>query len=378
LEKRSSFLSKLILGLFIVALLMGEYIVLQVLPAAAPVALEPATATSAPQVVYELHPPDIADMVEAVSASVVNIETKVVTQVSNPWMNDPFFQQFFGENIPRPREYTQSGIGTGFIISADGYILTNQHVIANATEIKVIVGDVQNKYDAEVIGQDEELDLAILKISGTFTPIALGDSTAARVGEWVVAIGNPYGLDHTVTVGVISATGRPVNIENRSYKNLLQIDAAINPGNSGGPLLNEAGEVIGINTAVSTQAQGIGFAIPIDTAQQVLDELMTTGKVTRPYMGLSLTDLNEQVAAELNLPDTQGSLIYAVFPDTPAAAADLQSDDVIIRFDNTAVTDTEHLLELIAGKGVGDTISLTVIREGKTIEGISMTLAEKP
>jgi S1-C subfamily serine protease len=221
----------------------------------------------------------VADIVSSAGPAVVKIDTVTTSSVQiDPFFNDPFFRQFFGGpfNKPQPRE--EHGLGTGFIISSDGYILTNDHVINGADKITVTVQGYKNPLQASVIGADYDLDLAVLKVQAKNLPsLKLGDSNKIRVGNWVIAIGNPYGLDHTVTVGVISAKGRPVTVENRNYKNLLQTDASINPGNSGGPLLNLAGEVIGINTAVA-QAQGIGFAIPSKTANDVIQQLITKGK----------------------------------------------------------------------------------------------------
>lgn len=219
----------------------------------------------------------IAEIVEKTGPAVVKIETYVSTKSrQNTYFDDPFYREFFGQFDYTPEQKVQQGIGSGFIISADGYILTNEHVISNAQEIQVSVVGISKPLTARVIGVDEELDLAVLKIdAGKKLPtIKLGDSNDVDVGNWVIAIGNPYSLDHTVTVGVISAKGRPVTVQDRNYRNLLQTDASINPGNSGGPLLNLQGEVIGINTAVGSSAQGIGFAIPSDTVKSVLDELI--------------------------------------------------------------------------------------------------------
>ena len=206
-------------------------------------------------------PNAIADMVEQVGPAVVMINTTVVQNARNrSFLDDPFFRYFFGDRIPSvPSEQRTQGLGSGFITSADGYILTNEHVVEGADEVKVTVSGYDDPFVAEVVGTDRELDLAVLKINAPkkLPTVKMGNSDTTRVGEWVVAIGNPYGLDHTVTVGVVSAKGRPVPVENRIYKNLLQTDTAINPGNSGGPLLNLKGEVIGINTAVNAAGQGL-------------------------------------------------------------------------------------------------------------------------
>lgn len=381
MNQNKSFLTlqKIALVLVLAVLLFGEYLIfknnyhtqeVQKVANASPVSTTSVT----------IGPTGIADMVEKVSNAVVNIETSVVVRSNsaNPLFSDPIFRQFFGDNMLRPQEYVQSGIGTGFIINEDGYIITNQHVIENASEIKVNIAGDNKKYEAQVIGQDKELDLAVLKITPDkkFNTVKLGDSDNIRVGEWVVAIGNPYGLDHTVTAGVISALGRPIKIEQRVYKNLIQTDAAINPGNSGGPLLDMQGNVIGINTAVSTEAQGIGFAISINTAKDVLDELINKGKVIRPYIGVMLQSVNENLAAYLNI-EPKGVAVFEVLNGSPAAKAGLKKYDVIVAIDKTEVADNDALQEILKGKRVGDTAQLEIIREGNRII-VPVTLGEKP
>lgn len=382
MNQNRSFLSvqKILLVLILAVLLFGEYLIFKnnyQENKAADVA-NATTTVSANSVI--IGPTGIADMVDRVSDAVVNIETSVVVRsnTSNPLFSDPMFRDFFGDNMLRPQEYVQSGIGTGFIINADGYIITNQHVIENASEIKVNIAGDNKKYTATVVGQDQELDLAVLKISADhkFTTVNLGDSDKIRVGEWVVAIGNPYGLDHTVTAGVISALGRPMKIEQRTYKNLIQTDAAINPGNSGGPLLDIQGNVIGINTAVSTEAQGIGFAISINTAKEVLDELINKGKVVRPYIGVMLQSVNDNLAAYLNI-EPKGVAVFEVLNGSPAAQAGLKKYDVIVAIDKTDVADNDALQEILKSKKVGDTIQLDIIREGNHVI-VPLTLGEKP
>ena len=229
----------------------------------------------------------VADITEKSSPAIVNIQSqiKVNSVPNNPFFNDPFFREFFGDQFEvRPDQRYDTGIGTGFIISSDGYIVTNQHVINQADKVTVQLNGENDEIPAKVVGQDYDLDLAVLKIEGSGYPtLPLGNSDVMRAGEMVIAIGQPFGLDHTVTVGVISAKGRPISIEDRDYRNLIQTDAAINPGNSGGPLLNSKGQVIGINTAVNAQAQGIGFAIPINTARDVLDELRSGKKIVKHF-----------------------------------------------------------------------------------------------
>ncbi len=327
-------------------------------------------------------PSNIADMVEKVSPSVVNIETSAVISGGNDvFFNDPFFRQFFGNNTPRPRQNVQKGIGTGFIISADGYVLTNQHVIDNATTITVKIAGSESNFPAQVVGQDYELDLAVLKIDANreFTPMVLGDSNQIRAGEWVVAIGNPYGLDHTVTVGVVSAKGRPMNIEDRVYKNLIQTDAAINPGNSGGPLLNTQGQVIGINTAVNAQAQGIGFAISVNTAKDVIDELIQKGKVSRPsipYMGVLLQVMDANFAASNHIPNS-GVIVTDVVAGGPAEKAGIRKNDVIISLNDTQTGNYDQLQEFLKTQQVTAKITVHVMRGGIPL-ALPLTLAEKP
>ena len=325
-------------------------------------------------------PMNVADMVEKAGPAVVNVESQIkVSSGVDPYMNDPFFRDFFGNNFSQPQSRYETGIGTGFLISSDGYIITNQHVIDGADKITVQVPNKKSKLTAKVIGQDSELDLAVLKIDGTGYPtLSLGNSDKMRVGDGVVAIGEPYGLDHTVTTGVVSAKGRPVTIENRNYKNLIQTDAAINPGNSGGPLLNMSGQVIGINTAVNAQAQGIGFAIPINTVNDVLSQLMSGSKIVRPYMGVQMTDINQDVISQLNLAaDTTGVLVVKVLPGTPAAKAGLTEGDIIKKIDDKTMTESTEVQNYIESKKVGQRISLQVQRNGNQA-GLLLTLAEKP
>lgn len=327
-------------------------------------------------------PMGVADIAEKAGPAVVNVESriKVSTGMGDPFMDDPFFRQFFGGSTPMlPQSRYEKGIGTGFIISADGYIITNQHVINNADQITVKVTGKKQSIPARVVGQDYELDLAVLKIDGQGYPtIPLGDSDKMRVGDWVVAIGQPYGLDHTVTTGVVSAKGRPITIQDRNYKNLIQTDAAINPGNSGGPLLNMQGQVIAINTAVNAQAQGIGFAIPINTAKGVLQELMNGQKVVRPYMGIRMLDLDQEVCSELGLPaDTQGAVVMEVISGSPAARGGVCSMDVIQKLDGKAITSGSDVQSAVERKKVGEKLSVELLRQGKRLT-LDLTLAAKP
>jgi Do/DeqQ family serine protease len=323
-------------------------------------------------------PSGIADVASSAGPAVVRIDTTVTTQVENPFFSDPFFRQFFGQNFSQPHTQTQQGLGSGFLISADGYLLTNEHVIDGAQQIRVTVMGNSKPLAAQVVGSDKDLDLAVLKINaGSNLPyLKLGDSDKIRVGDWVIAIGNPYGLDHTVTVGVISAKGRPMTIENRSYRNLLQTDASINPGNSGGPLLDLSGEVIGINTAVSVQAQGIGFAIPSNTVKDVLNDLMKQGHVTRAWLGVKAQDLTADVASAYGYNSANGVVVRAVISGGPADKAGLREGDIITGFNGAPVANLDDLLQKEQRAGVGAKVQLTVWRDRNSIKVI-VTLAER-
>jgi len=310
----------------------------------------------------------VADIVDRVSPAVVKIDTRVTkTSGWNSFFNDPFFREFFGRPVPQqPRE--ERGVGSGFIFSSDGYILTNEHVIQGATEVTVTLAGSQKPLPAKVIGADHDLDLAVIKIEGHgFPTLKIGDSNRTRVGDPVIAIGNPYGLDHTVTTGVISAKGRPIIIEDRYYDNLLQTDASINPGNSGGPLLNMRGEVIGVNTAVNTQAQGIGFAIPTSTIRPVLDELIRTGKIAHPWLGVQMQELTPEVAQYAGLTDTQGVLVIAVVPQSPAARAGIKPGDILLSLDGQQITGPQHLGNLVRSRKAGDNVKIVLRRDGRNM-----------
>ncbi len=337
---------------------------------------------------YEVvRPNHIADMVKKTSPAVVKIEafTKVnnTSRRGSSLLDDPFFRQFFEEETPiEPKSSNggslqQSGMGTGFIFEKSGYILTNEHVINGADEIRVTVEGYEKPFVAKLLGNSYDLDLAVLKIEATkeFSVLPLGNTDNTNVGDWVVAIGNPYGFEHTVTVGVLSAKERPISIpdENgtRNYNHLLQTDASINPGNSGGPLLNLAGEVIGINTAVSAQAQGIGFAIPTSTITSVLENLknnVVIPKEPAPYIGVSLQDIDQAWISDLKLSNTDGALIATIERKSPAFAAGLRPYDVIIEVNGTKIKNANELITKIKTYKVGEKVKIAVIRNGSRME----------
>ncbi|WP_435165314.1 S1C family serine protease [Paenibacillus glycanilyticus] len=338
-------------------------------------------------------PDNIASLFEKASPAVVKIETYVKPQTRSNGggggiLDDPFFRQFFGEDAPDANQQQDNnkkddsnlqaaGIGTGFFFESDGYILTNQHVVADSDKIEVTVQGYDKPFTAELLGSDFNLDLAVLKVTGdkAFPTLPLGSSDKINIGDWVVAIGNPYGFDHTVTVGVLSAKERPIDIQDtdgtREYKHLLQTDASINPGNSGGPLLNVNGEVVGINTAVSSQAQGIGFAIPTSTIQEVLDTLKNNKEVPKepvPFIGAELGDVTDAIAKQLGMDKAQGSIVSNVYYNSPAYIADLKQFDVIVGIDGKTFNGTQALIDEIKKHKVGDKAVLNIIRRGEKMD----------
>jgi serine protease Do len=279
-----------------------------------------------------------------------------------PFGNDDFFRRFFGD-IPE-REYKRNSLGSGFIISSDGYIFTNNHVVERAEKIRVKLADGR-EYDGEVKGKDANTDIALIKInsSSPLTAVSFGDSDQIRTGDWVFAIGNPFGLDHTVTVGIISAKGRVIG--SGPYDNFLQTDASINPGNSGGPLFNLKGEVVGINTAIVAQGQGIGFAIPINMAKALLSDLKGKGYVTRGWLGVSAQDVTEDLAKNLQLNSPKGALVSHAFEGEPADKAGIKAGDVILDIDGKAIADVRDLLMTVSGLSVGKRVNVRIWRDGK-------------
>jgi serine protease Do len=323
-------------------------------------------------------PASFADLVEHVGKSVVNIKVTKVEKLAGPTAMGPdglgpespfgdFMEKFFGGRMPQgpqqPREHRQQGAGSGFIISPDGYIVTNNHVVEDATEVTVTLANKQ-EYQAKVIGRDPKTDIALVKIAPKepLTVASLGDSEKVRVGEWVVAVGNPFGLSNTVTAGIVSAKNRVIGAG--PYDDFIQTDAPINPGNSGGPLFNLQGEVVGINTAIIPNGQGIGFAVAVNQAKALLPQLEATGTVTRGYLGVSLQALTPELAKSLNLKDTKGALIADVTQESPAAAAGLQRGDVIVGFAGKAIAEMATLPALVAATPIDTTVPVQILRNG--------------
>ncbi|HEY3858323.1 MAG TPA: DegQ family serine endoprotease, partial [Gammaproteobacteria bacterium] len=318
--------------------------------------------------------PSLAPIVKRVSPAVVNVSTRghVKVQQNNPFMNDPFFQQFFGRqgggNQPIERKF--QSLGSGVIVDADkGYILTNNHVIENADKITVTLMD-NRVFDAEVVGQDPDTDVAVLKLKGKFdnlTAINLGDSDKLQVGDFVVAIGNPFGLTHTVTAGIVSALGRD-GIEDGKYENFIQTDASINPGNSGGALVDLNGDLVGINTAILSGSGGnigIGFAIPIDMARTVMEQIIKYGKVERGVLGVTIQSLTPEIAKGLKISQQTGVVVNQVTPGSGADKAGIKPGDVIVSVDGSPVDTNTALHNAIGLERVGSEVSLGLLRDGK-------------
>lgn len=329
--------------------------------------------------------PNFADIAEEALPAVVGVQNTSIQRGSqegeNPHRNDPLFRWFF-ERSP-DSERRSVGFGSGFIISDEGYILTNNHVVEGSTKLTVEMKNGE-KYDATIVGADPSIDLALIKIDpdGASLPtVPLGDSAQLRVGEWVLAIGNPLGLDYTVTAGVVSAKGRDFQIGRTlgGVASYIQTDAAINKGNSGGPLLNAGGQVVGINTAIyrggmggmsDSLVEGVGFALPINVARDAVEQIIETGSVQRGYLGITMNgdDLDEDAKDFYGLPDTNGVVITDVQPGMPAKKAGVRKDDIIRQVDGQAVVDKSDLLSKIATRRPGETVELAVFRDGKIVE----------
>lgn len=321
----------------------------------------------------------IADIAQAAAPSVVNINTKTKINISNsPLRFGPHgFQFFFGNPNLAPRDFESSGTGSGVIIRADGYILTNNHVVGKASDITVTLND-KRIFKGRVMGRDSFSDLALVKIDANNLPaIKFGSSKDLRPGDWAIAIGSPLGLDHTVTLGIISALGRSLD-ELHNNVELIQTDAAINPGNSGGPLLNIKGEVIGINTAIRSGAQNIGFAIPVDVANEVLQGLLSGGRVERPYVGIYMQELEPKLAKSLGLPaNTTGVVVANVGQGSPADNAGIQQGDVLQRVDGQPVKTGKEVQTLIRRHKPGQSVDMMIAR-GRNLQAVTVKIGEYP
>lgn len=325
-------------------------------------------------------PVSYADAVERAAPAVVNVYTAtLVTQQVNPLLNDPLFQYFFGDKYSGERQRLQTSLGSGVILSAQGYVLTNNHVVANADQIQVMISDGRS-LAATVVGVDPDTDLAVLKIEADQLPsIVIGNSDQLRVGDVVLAIGNPFGVGQTVTQGIVSATGRN-QLGINTYENFIQTDAAINPGNSGGALINAHGELIGINTAIFSKSggsQGIGFAIPESLAKGVMKQIIEHGEVVRGWLGIEAQDLTPALAKSFGLEVTQGVLIAGVLRGGPAEQAGLQPGDIITALDDRKVNDARDSMSRIAEYAPGSTLKLRGLRTGKDFNA-EATIGRRP
>ena len=322
--------------------------------------------------------PNWVELTRALKPAVVNISTKRVqegTSMPSPFGNDDPFQQFF-KQFGQPGRKTVRSMGSGFIINPAGYIVTNNHVVDGATEIQVKIDDGR-ELPGKVVGRDPRTDLALLKVDATNLPvIPLGDSAELQVGEPVMAIGNPFGLERTVTTGIVSATGRVIG--QGPYDDFIQTDASINPGNSGGPLINARGQAVGINAAIFSQnggSVGIGFAIPVNQAKSVVTQLVASGKVTRGWLGVTIQPLTAELAKGFNVTEGTGALVAGVQDGSPAARAGVKAGDIITRYDGQKVATSADLPKLVAATAVGRQVPVTVVREGKTV-ALNATVAQ--
>ncbi|HET8578233.1 MAG TPA: DegQ family serine endoprotease [Methylomirabilota bacterium] len=320
--------------------------------------------------------------------SVVNVSVKSRRQGSTEGAEPPGgeerFREFFGDEFyerffrRRPPREDSRAAGSGVIVDARGYILTNNHVVEEASEVEVRLSD-DRKFKATIVGRDPKTDLAVLKIDtppGSLPVAQLGDSDRIRVGQWAIAIGNPFGLDRTVTVGIISATGR-TRVGVATYEAFIQTDASINPGNSGGPLLSLEGRVIGINTAILSSGQGIGFSIPINMARDIMSQLISKGRVVRGWLGIVIQELTPELAAGFGVAPNSGVLVSDVMKDTPAEAAGLRAGDIIVQFDGASMKDVSSLQRRVAGAPPGRPAAMTVVRDGKQLP-LTVRIGEQP
>ncbi len=334
----------------------------------------------------------VVDAVNRTGPAVVRINASRTVVAENPqipeaFLEDPMFRQFFGDQLRRmPKDRVERGTGSGFIINKEGDIITNAHVVSGADKVTVILKDGR-QIEGKVIGSDELTDVAVIQVKADNLPtVSLGSSQSLQTGDWAIAIGNPLGLDNTVTAGIISAIGRKsgqIGVDKRV--SFIQTDAAINPGNSGGPLLNQSGEVIGVNTAIIQGAQGLGFAIPIETAQRIAKQLIQSGKVSRAYLGIQMVTVDANVKKQVNqdndfgikISEDKGVLITRVVDDSPAAKAGAKRGDVIFKFDDKEILTADQVTQLVEDRAVGDKIRMEVRRNGQNV-ALSVEAAQFP
>lgn len=321
--------------------------------------------------VFAAVPESFSGVYKATKDSVVNISTTKVIKRTYPQFNDEIFRRFFGEgfgNVPQqPKEYKSSSLGSGFIIEENGLIVTNNHVVEGASEIIVKLND-EHKFPAKVIGRDPLTDLALIKIEPgkvKLQVLPLGDSDRADIGDWVVAIGNPLGLEWTITAGIISAKGRELG--NGPYDNFLQTDASINPGNSGGPLINMSGQVVAINTAIIASAQGLGFAVPVNMLKELLPKLKS-GSVKRGWLGVSIQPIDDKLAKGFGLSDGKGALIADVTKDDPADKAGIKEGDIVTAINGKKIDDSKDLVNMIGAMNPGQRVTMDIIRDKKPVK----------
>ncbi len=365
------------------ALMLAAVLVAGLLPSGMAVAKEGAVSRESSQLLGKMSNA-LAEVAEAARPTVVNISTtSTITMEESPFgdmFNDPLFRHFFGDQFEHPgqkRKYKSSALGSGVIVSENGYILTNNHVVKGADEIKVILFD-KREFKGKIVGTDPRTDLAVVKINAKDLPVLkLGDSNKLKTGDIVMAIGNPFGLNQTITMGIVSAVGRS-NIGLADFEDFIQTDAAINPGNSGGALVNSNAELVGINTAIFSTSggyMGIGFAIPSDMAKTVMDSIIKHGKVIRGWMGVSIQNITAELAKSLGIKETEGALISGVEKDSPADKAGFKRGDLVIALDGKQVVDSTSLRNMVASTAPGTKIDVKIVREGKE-QTITMTLGE--
>ena len=337
----------------------------------------PSTASASTLSETPMVPANFSDLAEKVRSGVVNVQVvkKVKNigfgfrQFGNPFGEKNPFGDFFGpfsEGNP-PGGFEQRGVGSGFVMNREGYILTNNHVVEDADQIKVKLANGK-EYEGKVVGRDPKTDLALIKINGSsdLQPLTLGNSDDLKVGSWVVAVGSPFGLEQTVTAGIVSAKGRVIG--SGPYDNFIQTDASINPGNSGGPLINMKGEVVGINTAIIASGQGIGFAIPINMAKEIAPQLQEKGHVTRGWLGVSIQEMTPELTKSFGLKEKKGALVAEVVSGSPAEKAGIEQGDVIVEFDGKEVTESKDLPRMVASTPVGKAVTIKLSRSGKVLD----------